>query len=253
MGVYAMTGGSNGMGEAARKMLESRGDIVINVDITGTDIIADLGTKEGRSKAIDEIRKAAPEGLDGFLAVAGIGPYSPDYPLIASVNYFGAKAVAEGVKDLLIMKKGSAVIVTSNSSVMPNINKNIVKVMLEENDEEKTRELAASLDGFNAYTGSKLALTRWVRRSAPEWAKDGIRLNAVAPGMTKTAMLEEALNSELFGKSLRNLEMPIGRYAEPEEVAECILFLLSKKASACCGAVLFADGGTDVTLRPDSF
>ena len=124
---------------------------------------------------------------------------------------------------------------------------------ISENDEEKTRELAASLDGFNAYTGSKLALTRWVRRSAPEWAKDGIRLNAVAPGMTKTAMLEEALNSELFGKSLRNLEMPIGRYAEPEEVAECILFLLSEKASACCGAVLFADGGTDVTLRPDSF
>ncbi len=48
MGVYAMTGGSNGMGAAARKMLENRGDIVINVDIKGTDIIADLGTKEGR-------------------------------------------------------------------------------------------------------------------------------------------------------------------------------------------------------------
>jgi NAD(P)-dependent dehydrogenase (short-subunit alcohol dehydrogenase family) len=253
MKIYAMTGGSNGMGAAAKKMIEDRGDKVINVDIEGTDIIADLGTKEGRSKAIDEIRKAAPEGLDGFMAVAGIGPYSPDYPLITSVNYFGAKAVSEGVKDLLKIKKGSAVIVTSNSSVMPNINKNIVKVMLEENDEEKTRELAASLDGFNAYTGSKLALTRWVRRSAPAWAKDGIRLNAVAPGMTKTAMLEEALNSELFGKLLRNLEMPIGRYAEPEEVAECILFLLSKKASACCGAVLFADGGTDVTFRPDSY
>ena len=106
---------------------------------------------------------------------------------------------------------------------------------------------------MNAYAGSKLALTRWMRRIAPTWAAEGIRVNAVAPGATITPLLQQGLEHPAFGEGIRNFPVPLGGFARPEQVADAVLFMLSENASFCCGSVLFVDGGSDALLRPDQF
>ncbi len=253
MKTYAITGCATGIGAELKKIIESQGNRTISVDLKDADITADLSTQEGREKAISGICNAAPEGLDGVITVAGLGPTVEDWPLIVSVNYFGSRAIIESLKDLLVKKKGTGVIVSSNSAALPNANEDLVKVMLEENDEEKSREMIKSLSGYDAYAGSKLALTRWMRRIAPVWAGEGVRLNAVAPGATMTPLLQQGLDHPEYGDAIRGFTVPTGDFGTPEQIANVIVFLLSEQASFCCGSVFFVDGGTDALFRPDQF
>ena len=71
---YAMTGGATGIGAAIKTQLRDLGHTVIVVDIKNADIIADLSTEQGCQAAIEEIGQLAPEGLDGFIPCAGLGP-----------------------------------------------------------------------------------------------------------------------------------------------------------------------------------
>jgi NAD(P)-dependent dehydrogenase (short-subunit alcohol dehydrogenase family) len=248
-----MTGSATGIGAEVRKRLTELGDRVISVDIKEADIVADLSTSRGRETAINGIYKAAPEGLDGFIPVAGLGSQVPDLPRILSVNYFSVRVMTEQLKDLLLKKRGIGVIVSSNSAALPGLNKELINLMLEENNEEKARDFVKTLDGINAYSGSKQALTRWMRRIAPQWAGEGIRLNAIAPGATMTPLLQAGLKDPKYGDAIRNFVVPTGEYGTPAEIANVILFLLSDQATFCCGAVFFVDGGSDAVIRPDRF
>jgi len=122
-------------------------------------------------------------------------------------------------------------------------------------DEDGARALAPTLDGQRCYGGSKLALARWVRRSAPTsaWAGAGIRLNAVAPGAVRTPLLDAGLRDATYGDAIRGFPIPLGGFGSPEQIAAAIAFLLSDDASFCCGSVLYADGGSDALLRPDQY
>ncbi len=83
-------------------MLRAHDHEVVNIDLEGGDINADLGTAEGREFAISQIHKRYPDGLDGLVCNHGIGAL-PKFRLsyILSVNYFGAVAIIEGLYDLL--------------------------------------------------------------------------------------------------------------------------------------------------------
>jgi NAD(P)-dependent dehydrogenase (short-subunit alcohol dehydrogenase family) len=122
-------------------------------------------------------------------------------------------------------------------------------------DEEEARQIAATLAGHQVYAGSKLALARWVRRTAPgaDWAGAGIRLNAVAPGAVLTPLLQAGLDDPTWGPAIRSFPIPTGGFGMPDQIAPVIAFLLSPEASFCCGSVVFADGGTDAMLRPDEY
>ena len=67
MGIYAVTGGSSGIGEQAVKILRSFGHEVINIDISNGNITADLGTVDGRELVISKVHERCPDGLDGFI------------------------------------------------------------------------------------------------------------------------------------------------------------------------------------------
>lgn len=253
MKTYAITGSATGIGAEVKKMIAECGDKIITVDIKDADIIADLSTPEGREIAIEAIHKEAPDGLDGFIPCAGLGPQVPDTALVISVNYFGAKVLTEGLKDLLVKKKGTVVMVVSNSASFPGLNPDLIKFMLEDNDEEAACKLVKTIDGATAYAASKQALTRWMRRQTPGWAGEGVRMNAIAPGATMTPLLQEGLEHPVFGEGIRSFTVPTGDFGTPEQIASVILFLLSEQASFCCGSVFFVDGGTDALLRPDEF
>ncbi|MDQ2650719.1 MAG: glucose 1-dehydrogenase [Actinomycetota bacterium] len=100
--------------------------------------------------------------------------------------------------------------------------------------------LKAGPPGLTAYTASKHALVGLTRCSAMDYIKDGIRINAVAPGTTATAMIKgfPAEVQEQYAAL-----MPCGRMAEPAEMAAAVAYLLSDDASYVTGTTLEADMG----------
>jgi len=96
----------------------------------------------------------------------------------------------------------------------------------------------------SAYLTSKGALVSMTRAAAIEYLKDGIRCNAVCPGMTRTAIFDKVSGEQMARLLART---PGIRMTEPEEVANLTLFLCSDEASAITGSVYLIDGGRGAT------
>jgi NAD(P)-dependent dehydrogenase (short-subunit alcohol dehydrogenase family) len=104
--------------------------------------------------------------------------------------------------------------------------------------------LAASTVGHVPYAVSKHGVIGLTKTAAFEYAKQGIRVNAICPGYTHTEMVDSALQAlpDLFEKVLAN-DIPMGRIAEVEEIANAVLWLSSDEASFVTGQALAPDGG----------
>ena len=255
MRLIAVTGSASGIGAGIAARLRRDGARVIGIDLRNADVAADLSTPDGRAAAIAGVERAAPDGLDGLVACAGLGPHVADVAAIASVNYFGAQVLLAGLRPLLARGElPAAVAISSNSSTVPGMESPLVDTCLN-GDEAAARALAATLPGQLVYAGAKLALTRWLRRVAPtpEWAGAGIRLNAVAPGPVQTPLLAAGLEHPIYGPAIRGFPVPTGAAGTPDDIAAAVAFLLGPEARFICGSVLFVDGGTDALIRGDQY
>jgi NAD(P)-dependent dehydrogenase (short-subunit alcohol dehydrogenase family) len=96
-----------------------------------------------------------------------------------------------------------------------------------------------------AYVASKAGLIGFTRVAALEWARHGIRVNAVAPGVTRTPMTRYLEEDRQAGEAFRS-RIPLGRFAEPDEIAVACLFLASAASSYITGEVLVIDGGYSI-------
>ena len=93
------------------------------------------------------------------------------------------------------------------------------------------------------YSASKHAVLGLTKSAALEYAKSGIRINAVAPGGVETNMAKRVVEHNYqFLETLTSMH-PIGRIADPEEIANAVVWLLSDKASFVLGHTLLIDGG----------
>ncbi len=92
------------------------------------------------------------------------------------------------------------------------------------------------------YVASKGGLDSMTRSLAIEWADRGVRVNGVAPGYIATDMTHGMRDNDALKQSLLDT-VPLGRFAEPEEVAALITFLASDAESYITGQTLIADGG----------
>lgn len=254
MRTFAMTGGATGIGAELKRQLQEAGDKVISVDIKEGDIIADLSTAQGRQAAIDGVHELAPGGLDGFIPCAGLPPVAKPLSLIARVNYFAVVATVEGLRDLLVKKKGSVLLVSSNSAPMVPASDPFVELCLSGDEDAACADIDAR-DGHTAYAGSKRAVTVWMRRNVVDYAAQGIRLNAVAPGITMTPLTEQVYADEEFGQAMKDFgeTVPLGGTAEPRQIASVMRFMLGAEADFVCGSVFFVDGGSDAMMRSEDF
>ena len=141
-----------------------------------------------------------------------------EFDIISDVNFKGAFFMATTVAKSMIERhiEGSIITISSQAGVV-----------------------GAPLRGV--YSGAKSAVGNITRTFAVEWAPHKITVNAVAPTFTRTPLLEEALKNPDFRKNLERV--PMGRIAEPEEIAGAVVYLASPAARMVTGQVLCVDGG----------
>ncbi len=241
--IAVVTGGARGIGLETAKALSQAGAILVLADLdagaaeTSARIIADAGgtatghgldvTDPGAVTAFAD-RIAERHGrIDILVNSAGIARITPaldtsddEWRLIMDVNVngvfwccraFGRHMVAAG--------RGSVVNLGSMSGLIVN------------------RPQSAA-----AYIASKAAVHMMTKALACEWAKTGVRVNALAPGYIATDMtLQMRARPELFETWMDMT--PMGRCGEPSEVASAAVFLASDAASYVTGSILSVDGG----------
>jgi NAD(P)-dependent dehydrogenase (short-subunit alcohol dehydrogenase family) len=95
-----------------------------------------------------------------------------------------------------------------------------------------------------AYTASKHAVVGVTKSAALQYARQNIRVNALCPGVTRTAMVEAVMSSSPAVRTALENHSPMGRLATPQEMAEAAVWLCSAKASFVNGHALVVDGGS---------
>jgi NAD(P)-dependent dehydrogenase (short-subunit alcohol dehydrogenase family) len=268
MGIYVVTGGSKGIGEATVARLRSDGHTVVSIARKNSDLNADLGTPEGRKLVIDGIHARFPDGIDGLVSNAGIA-FAKPVSRVLSVNFFGAVAVMEGLFDLLKKKHGRVCCVTSASLAYGGREGDkywVDNLLVNCGDEERICALMDSFDPAEVhdapYRSTKSALVRWVRRTAPGWAVKGVILNALAPGAVDTSIMEDATvdGQVMMGGSPEDLLAYVipplygqNRIQPPDFIAQSIVYLLSERTHGLCGSVLICDSGTATVLHSEKY
>ncbi len=237
-----ITGAGSGIGEAIALGFARRGGIPLVTDRDlglAQAVVARIQAAGGEARAMqvdvrdgDAIRSAVDEaasladGLDTLFNVAGIN-IPKDVEAISedewqSVLDINATAVFLASKYAIphMRKRGGGAIVNIAS---------IAGIMAE--------------NRCGAYSASKGAVVLLSRNMAMDFARDGIRVNALCPGSTRTPRTERYWKNSPTGKSEMAEMCPMKRSAEPEEIARPALFLASDDASYITGAVLAVDGG----------
>src|SRR5215211_355519 len=240
--VAVVTGAASGIGKAIAEAVAASGAAVGLVDLTEeanartAEAIFEAGgrclsigadvTQLGQLRTAVERTEAAFGPLSLAVNSAGIANAAPAeimsldqwqrvYDVDVTGVFLSCQAEAEA---MLRSGRGSIVNISSMSGTI--INRGLQQVH---------------------YNSAKAAVSHLTRSLAMEWVDRGVRVNAVSPGYTATPMNTRPEMVDLVEKFSR--EIPMGRYAEPEEIAGPVVFLLSPAASYCTGVDLLIDGG----------
>ena len=221
-GLVLVTGGASGIGAATCRVLAGEGWDVVAADITSADGIVGLDVTD--EAAWDQVLDGAGP-LAGLVNCAGIRTRSSitdtsveEFQRHMQVNVVGTWLGIRGF--LRRHQPGTTGAIVNVSSVNAEI----------------------AVPDQAHYVASKGAVSALTRAAAVEAAPLGVRVNAVAPGPVRTPMTAERLGDPEQAAWL-DARVPMGRVAEPAEIAEVISFLLSDKSSYITGEVLFTDGG----------
>lgn len=246
-GEYIVTGAAGGIGEAVWRRLHRGGANLVLIDRAfpadaGSApervrrITADLGAPDLQDRLDRELGDLA--AIDGLVNVAGVQHIRKlvdvsldEFDTTFAVNVRGSFLMTQWVaRRMLSAGKGSIVSISSTSGRMPRM-------------------------AQGAYCASKAALSQMMRVFGLELARNGIRVNTVAPGSTDTAMVRRMAGAMAFGSEVLDgsaasfrLGIPLNRVATPEDVANSVAFLLSDEARHITMAELVVDGGGTLGL-----
>jgi NAD(P)-dependent dehydrogenase (short-subunit alcohol dehydrogenase family) len=242
--VVIVTGGSSGIGREAAKKFAAKGAKVAIADIDdvgGAESVKVIQDASGEAMFIhadmakeEDIIGMVKQTVDSYgrldcaLNNAGItGNVVPtvqiereEFDKVFAVNVFGVWLCMKYQIPEMLKNGGGAIV---NTSSLAGIN---------------------GYPGVPHYSASKHAVLGLTKTAALEHAKDGIRVNAICPGMAETGLTREALKvPELRGAMVAMT--PQGRIAQPEEIAGAAVWLCSDEASFTTGTYMIIDGGWD--------
>jgi NAD(P)-dependent dehydrogenase (short-subunit alcohol dehydrogenase family) len=244
--VAIVTGGAGGIGEAAARAIARRGARVAVADLrpgAAEEAAARLKAKalEAEPVTVDVGNEASVRAMvdtvlgrwgriDILVNNAGVESSKPfleigleEYERVMRVNTTGVWLCCQAVIPAML-RQGSGCIVNVSSVA---------------------GQRGGGLLGTSAYSTSKGALIALTKALAREFAKSGIRVNAVSPSLTMTDFAQRQLDRLAAGTLDRVIAMtPIGRVGQADEIAAVIDFLTSDQASFVAGHVLNVDGGT---------
>ncbi|MFL2797443.1 MAG: SDR family NAD(P)-dependent oxidoreductase [Paracoccaceae bacterium] len=235
-----LTGASRGIGHATVRKFSEEKWRVITCSRQAFDpkcpwpggeenhVQVDLSNPNNTLEAIDEVKKRLDGKLHALVNNAGISPKGDDgerldtlgtdlsiWGKVFHVNFFASVILARGLKEELLRAKGAIVNVTSIAG-------------------SRVHPFAGA-----AYATSKAALGALTREMSKDFGPLGVRVNAIAPGEVKTAILSEGTDKIVA-------DIPMKRLGLPEEVADTIFYLCSEKASYVSGAEIEINGGQHV-------
>jgi NAD(P)-dependent dehydrogenase (short-subunit alcohol dehydrogenase family) len=240
--VCVVTGAASGIGAESARLFRAEGATVVGVDLA-PDSEGDLAL---RADVTDErqvrdayARTHADYGrIDVLFNNAGINPSEDgsaldtsleDWQRVQDVNVRGVFLCCKhGIPHLLEGGGGSVINSASFVAVM-----------------------GAAVSQIS-YTASKGAVVSLSRELGVELAKRGVRVNALCPGPVNTPLLQELFGSDPAQAARRLVHLPMGRFAEPGEVARAALFLASDDSSYVTATTFLVDGGLSAAyLTPD--
>lgn len=220
-----VTGGTSGIGKATAELLRAEGWRVVVTGLTETEVEA-AGDDAEVLDVTDDAAVTALfrrfDRLDGLVTAAGMVARDDEWEIdsfarVVDVNLTGTMRAAIAAYPALQQAGGAVVTIASIMGYVSN-------------------------PSAPAYSASKAGVVNLTRALAARWAADGVRVNAVAPGYVETAMTEAVRADNAKAAALLERQK-LGRWGQPEEIAELIVWLLSRKASFVTGSTHLVDGG----------
>jgi NAD(P)-dependent dehydrogenase (short-subunit alcohol dehydrogenase family) len=237
-GTYLITGGAGGIGQAVARRLVADGHHVVLADRDEAAVMAAAGVLRGATgipvdlsdagaclTLVAQAAAAADPPLRGAVTCAGVlGSFAPSahtaeqWDDVLAVNARASYLVADATARTVAAsgRTGSVVLYSSGA--------------------------ARRAFGIPAYSASKGAVEAVARELSLTWAPQGVRVNVIAPGPVNTEMLGDARSDPALMSAIV-ARIPLGRVAEPEELAATTTFLLGDDASYITGITLDVDGG----------
>lgn len=232
--IALVTGGARGIGDAIAAALQHAGAKVYSLDRVQPDaprhgvvyLEADVSDPTSVANAFNLIDKAG-AGIDIVVHNAGIqrsglcGQLSfEDWSSVLGTHLNGMFLCAsEAIPRMIAQGRGGSIIAIASTAAF------------------------VGLPGRGPYTAAKAGIVGLARCLAVETAPHRIRVNAVAPGFTRTAIIEDAVANGSLNEDWMLERVPMGRLAEPVEIANAVKYLASDEATYITGQTLVVDGG----------
>jgi NAD(P)-dependent dehydrogenase (short-subunit alcohol dehydrogenase family) len=235
--VAVITGAARGIGEAIAMLLRDGGATVLSIDKIApeaaqpgvTYLEGDVSDSASVAASFAEVDRQAGR-VDVLVNNAGIQRVAlaermtpEDWSAVLNTHLTGMFLCAsEAIKRMRARREGGAIVSIASAAGIVGI------------------------PGRGPYSAAKAGIMGLTRVIAMETALANIRVNAVAPGFTRTKLIEQALKDGSIREDWQLERVPMKRLAEPREIAEAVAFLASDKASYITGQTLVVDGGWTV-------
>jgi NAD(P)-dependent dehydrogenase (short-subunit alcohol dehydrogenase family) len=235
--VAAVTGAARGIGDAIAIRLLGEEAKVFSVDLSEPDearegityLKANVGDPDSVAEAFRRIDQEAGQ-IDVLINNAGVQRVAlaenmrpEDWHLVLNTHLTGMHlCCAEAIRRMRARGKGGAIVSIASAAAIVGI------------------------PGRGPYSAAKAGIEGLTRVYATETASANIRVNAVAPGSTRTKLIEQGLKDGSIRGEWQIERIPMGRLAEPKEIADPVVYLASDRASYITGQTLVVDGGWTV-------